>query len=87
MITLDLSEGVEVIRRIGGWGRHPLGGVASAVRAVATPGPVCLSCGRRIPAGEAAIRIRGGSVVHRRCATYSIRRRATGADRLGYPRR
>jgi hypothetical protein len=48
--------------------------------------PVCLVCGRGIGPGEDLIRMRGETLVHRRCATYEMRRRPTGADRLGYPR-
>lgn len=48
--------------------------------------PVCLVCGRGIGSGEELIRLRGETLVHRRCASYEMRRRPTGADRLGYPR-
>jgi hypothetical protein len=48
--------------------------------------PVCLVCGRGIGPGEELMRLRGETVVHRRCATYEMRRRPTGAERLGYPR-
>ena len=47
--------------------------------------PVCLVCGRGIGPGEELMRLRGETVVHRRCATYEMRRRPKGAERLGYP--
>jgi hypothetical protein len=48
--------------------------------------PVCLVCGRGIGPGEELMRLRGETVVHRRCATYEMRWRPKGAERLGYPR-
>jgi hypothetical protein len=43
--------------------------------------PVCLVCGRGVSAAEESLKLRGGAVVHRRCATYDThRRRAT--DRI-----
>jgi hypothetical protein len=48
--------------------------------------PVCLVCGRGIGPGEDLMRLRGETVVHRRCATYEMRRRHKGNERLGYPR-
>jgi hypothetical protein len=48
--------------------------------------PVCLVCGRGIAPEEELIRLRGETLVHRRCATYEMRRRPTGAERLGDPR-
>lgn len=48
--------------------------------------PVCLVCGRGIGPGEELMRLRGETLVHRRCATYEMRRRPKGAERLGYPR-
>jgi hypothetical protein len=40
--------------------------------------PVCLVCGRGVSATEESLKLRGGAVVHRRCATYDThRRRAT----------
>ena len=59
----------------------------SAVLAVRGTRPTCLACGRPVSDRDETIRIRGGTVVHRRCATYVARRRRTGSDRLGYPRR
>jgi hypothetical protein len=49
-------------------------------------GPVCIVCGRSVAARDDRMRLRGGTVVHRGCATYEMRRRPVGADRLGYPR-
>jgi hypothetical protein len=37
--------------------------------------PVCLVCGRSIAAAEESMKLRGGAVVHRDCATYDARRR------------
>ena len=48
--------------------------------------PVCWVCGHRIASGEPLMRLRGETVVHRRCATYAMRRRRQGRERLGYPR-
>jgi hypothetical protein len=43
--------------------------------------PVCLVCGRRVSAADESLKLRGGAIVHRRCATYDThKRRAT--DRL-----
>jgi hypothetical protein len=47
--------------------------------------PVCLVCGRGIGPGEELMRLRGETLVHRRCASYQMRRRREGAERLGYP--
>ena len=47
--------------------------------------PVCLVCGRGIGPGEKLMRLRGETLVHRRCASYQMRRRREGAERLGYP--
>ena len=47
--------------------------------------PVCLVCGRGIGPGEELMRMRGETLVHKRCATYQMRRRREGAERLGYP--
>ena len=47
--------------------------------------PVCLVCGRGIGPGEELMRLRGETLVHKRCATYQMRRRREGAERLGYP--
>jgi hypothetical protein len=47
--------------------------------------PVCMVCGRAVSTRDRHIRLRGGALVHRTCATYDMRRRRTGPDRLGYP--
>jgi hypothetical protein len=60
--------------------------VRSAMRRGREGLPVCLACGRRITPGEDRLRVRGGAPVHRSCATYELRRRRTGSERLGYPR-
>ena len=41
----------------------------------------CLECGERIGAGDEEIRVRGMRV-HRRCATYRMRRRGSGDSTL-----
>ena len=59
-------------------------------RAMAAPRggrPVCLVCSRGLATGDERLRLRGGAFVHRECATYDMRRRRTGAERLGYPGR
>jgi hypothetical protein len=48
--------------------------------------PVCLACGRALTGRDEQMRLRGGVLVHRACATYEMRRRRTGDERLGYPR-
>jgi hypothetical protein len=48
--------------------------------------PLCLVCGRAVSGHDEQLRLRGGAVVHRSCATYDMRRRRTGDGRLGYPR-
>jgi hypothetical protein len=49
-------------------------------------GSDCLVCHRKVAADAPRMRLRGGVVVHRECATYDMRRRRTGSERLGYPR-
>jgi hypothetical protein len=48
--------------------------------------PMCLVCGRPVAPRQEQLRLRGGVVVHRACATYDMRRRRVGDARLGYPR-
>jgi hypothetical protein len=48
--------------------------------------PLCLMCGRAVAPRDESMRLRGGTLVHRACATYDMRRRRTGTARLGYPR-
>jgi hypothetical protein len=57
-------------------------------RAMAIPRggrPTCLICGRSLAPRDERLRLRGGTVVHRTCATYEMRRRRVGSARLGYP--
>ena len=49
-------------------------------------GPVCLVCAQSLAPRDERVRLRGGTLVHRSCATYDMRRRRTGSGRLGYPR-
>jgi hypothetical protein len=52
------------------------------------PGPNrCIACGKRISGSDEAVRLRGSVCVHRCCATYQLRRRRYGAERLGFPPR
>ena len=37
--------------------------------------PMCFACGRTIAPGDQRVRVRGGSVVHRACATYAAAKR------------
>ena len=48
---------------------------------------VCLVCNRPVARDDEPLRLRGGTIVHRECATYDMRRRRVGGDRLGYPPR
>jgi hypothetical protein len=48
--------------------------------------PICLVCGSVVTPRDEAMRLRGGTLVHRGCATYDMRRRRIGNARLGYPR-
>jgi hypothetical protein len=64
--------------------------VDSIRKAIAAPRggrPVCLVCGRGLGNKDERLRLRGGAFVHRGCATYDMRRRRTGSERLGYPSR
>jgi hypothetical protein len=49
-------------------------------------GSNCLVCHRKVADDDLRVRLRGGALVHRECATYDMRRRRTGSERLGYPR-
>jgi hypothetical protein len=42
--------------------------------------PVCLVCGRGVAPDEESMKLRGGAVVHRGCATYDARRRRSTAE-------
>jgi hypothetical protein len=57
------------------------------VRRLMARGPLstCFVCQRPILPPEQRIRLRGETVVHRRCATYRIRNRRP-SGRLGFPR-
>jgi hypothetical protein len=60
--------------------------IRSAMNAPRGGRPVCLVCGRGVSNRDEHMRLRGGAMVHRGCATYDMRRRRTGDSRLGYPR-
>lgn len=60
--------------------------VRSVMASSRTGGADCLVCHRRVGDSDPRLRLRGGAVVHRECATYDMRRRRTGSERLGYPR-
>jgi hypothetical protein len=61
-------------------------GIREALASPRTGRPVCLVCGRAVSQRDECMRLRGGGVVHCRCATYDMRRRRVGSSRLGYPR-
>ena len=52
-----------------------------------TSGPPCLVCHQPVLPGEPQMRFHGDTHVHRRCATFRMRGRRTGAERLGFPPR
>jgi hypothetical protein len=64
-----------------------LDNIRSAIAGPRGARPVCMACGRVVSPRDESLRVQGGSVVHRSCATYQLRRRRTGQERLGYPRR
>ena len=45
----------------------------------------CFVCRKPILASEERMRLRGDTVVHRRCATYRIRNRGSSGSRIGFP--
>ncbi len=47
--------------------------------------PTCFVCRERIMPSEERLRMRGETVVHRRCATYRVRTRRSPDSRLGFP--
>jgi hypothetical protein len=47
--------------------------------------PTCFVCKSRIRPSEERMRLRGETVVHRRCATYRMRTHRGAASRLGFP--
>jgi adenine-specific DNA methylase len=59
--------------------------IRQAMRSPRGGRPVCLMCGRAVSDRDEQMRLRGGTRVHRACATYEMRRRRTGEARLGYP--
>lgn len=63
-----------------------LNGLRSAISFGRGGHPVCIVCGRTVSSRQEPLKLRGGTIVHRECATYDLRRRRTGAARLGYPR-
>lgn len=46
----------------------------------------CFVCRRPIVPSDERLKLRGDTVVHRRCATYRLRNRRSSDSRLGYPR-
>jgi hypothetical protein len=50
-------------------------------------GQRCLVCGKHVSEDEPQVRLRHDDRVHRGCATYSMRRRRHGSERLGHPGR
>jgi adenine-specific DNA methylase len=60
--------------------------IRQAMRSPRGGRPVCVVCGRAVSERDEQMRLRGGVLVHRACATYEMRRRRTGDARLGYPR-
>ena len=49
--------------------------IRSAISSPRGGRPVCLVCGRGVSSAEESMKLRGGAVVHRGCATYDARRR------------
>jgi hypothetical protein len=47
--------------------------------------PACLVCGHFVRPQDERMLLRGGTIVHRFCATYEMGRRRVGTARLGYP--
>ena len=60
--------------------------VIRAIRAPVRGRTVCLVCRDVVSEQEQHIRLRGNGYVHRHCATYEMRLRPVGPDRLGTPR-
>jgi hypothetical protein len=46
----------------------------------------CFVCHGPILPSEERLRLRGETIVHRRCATYRVRTRRSPGSRLGFPR-
>jgi hypothetical protein len=55
--------------------------IREAMGAARAGRPVCLVCGRAVTTRDECMRLRAGGVVHRRCATYDMRRRRAGSAR------
>ena len=49
------------------------------------PLSTCFVCHKPILPSEEGMRLRGDTIVHRRCATYRIRNRGSSGSRLGFP--
>jgi hypothetical protein len=58
-----------------GWVAALLENIRNAMSSPRGGRPVCLVCGRGISAAEESMKLRGGAVVHRDCATHDVRRR------------
>ncbi|MEX2252836.1 MAG: hypothetical protein WD649_01680 [Thermoleophilaceae bacterium] len=60
----------------------------SVIRTIRSPvrgRMVCLVCHGVVAEGEQHVRLRGNGYVHRECATYEMRLKPVGTDRLGTP--
>ena len=60
--------------------------VIRTIRAPVRGRTVCVVCHEVVSENEQHVRLRGSGYVHRRCATYAMRRRPVGPARLGTPR-
>ncbi|HEY6777725.1 MAG TPA: hypothetical protein VI122_14555 [Thermoleophilaceae bacterium] len=49
--------------------------IREAMGAARAGRPICLVCRRAVTTRDECMRLRGGGIVHRRCATYDIRGR------------
>jgi hypothetical protein len=52
-----------------------LDSIREAMGSPRTGRPVCLVCGRTVAPRDECMRLRGGAIVHRRCASYDMRGR------------
>ena len=66
---------------------NPIDRVRALLRDPPSGAPPCLVCGRHVEREETSVRLRGGGLVHRECATYRMRQVGSAAVRLGPPRR
>jgi hypothetical protein len=55
--------------------------IREAMGAARAGRPVCLVCGRAVTTRDECMRLRGGGIVHRRCATDEMRLRRVGSAR------